>query len=92
MKVYDKIHLSIQMITIYNVKHLYEICLRSEDKFLTSLTKLVLDANISICSPIKENLLFYYRKFSTFVVSSMYNCRHQHTKFRSQAILNLDLP
>ena len=59
---------TIQMRVTYNVKHRYVICLKFGDKFLTFLTKSVVKAKASICSTIKENLLFYCRKFSTFVV------------------------
>ena len=52
----------------YNVKQRYTIRLKFGGKFLTSLTKLVLDAKASIRYKIKENLLLYCRKFSTFVV------------------------
>ena len=48
-----------QMRIIYNVKHRYVIRLKYGDKFLTSLTKLVLEAETNICSLIKENLLLY---------------------------------
>ena len=48
--------LHIQMKIFYNVKHLYAICLNFGDKFLSSLTKLVLEAKTSIYSSIKENL------------------------------------
>ena len=56
------------MRVIYNVKRRYAIRLKFEDKFLTFLTKLVLEPKASICSTIKENLLLYCRKFSAFVV------------------------
>ena len=56
------------MRVMYNVKHRYAIRLKFGDKFLTSLTSLVLEAKASICSTIKENLLLYWRKFSAFVV------------------------
>ena len=59
--------LSIRMRVIYDVKYSYAILLKFGDKFLTSLTKLVLEAKASICSTIKENLLLYC-KFSAFVV------------------------
>ena len=48
----------------YNVKHRHEIPLKFGDKF----SKYMLEAKVSICSTIKENLLLYCRKFSTFVV------------------------
>ena len=54
---------------ICNVKHCYAIRLNSGDKFLTSLTKLVLEAKASVCSTIKENLLLYCRKFSVFIIA-----------------------
>ena len=53
---------------IYNVKHYYAICLKFGNKFLTSLTKLVLRAKVSTCSAIEENLLLYRLKFLVFVV------------------------
>ena len=50
---------------IYNVKHRYAIRLKFEEKFLSSLTRLVLELKGSIYSTIKENLLLYC-KFSAF--------------------------
>ena len=58
--------LPIRIKIIYDVKHRYAIRLRFGNKFLTSLTNLVLEAKASICSTIKENLLLYCRKFSAF--------------------------
>ena len=58
------------MRVFYNVKHCYAIRLKFGDKFLTFLTKLVLEATASICSTIKENLLLYCRKFSAFATVS----------------------
>ena len=52
----------------YNVKHRYVIRLVLRGKFLTFLTKLVLERKTNICSTIKENLLLYCLQFSTFVV------------------------
>ena len=51
----------------YNLKHRYAIHLKFGYKFLTSLTKLVLEEKACICSTIKENLLLYCCKFSAFV-------------------------
>ena len=56
------------MRVIYNVTHCYAIRFKFGDKFLTSLTKLALDAKASICSTVKENLLLYCCKFLAFVV------------------------
>ena len=56
------------MRVMYNVRHRYAIRLKFGDKFLTSVTKLVLEAKATLCSIIKENLLLYCRKFSAFVV------------------------
>ena len=58
--------LSVRLRIVYNVKCCYAIRLKFGDKFLTSLTNLVLQAKASICSTIKENLLLYC-KFSAFV-------------------------
>ena len=53
---------------IYNVKHRNVIRLKFGDKFLTFLTKLVLEEKASICPTIKENLFLYCGKFLAFVV------------------------
>ena len=63
--------LSIRMRVTYNVKHRYACRLKFGGEFLTFLTKLVLEAKASICSTIKENLLLYCRKFSTFVIVAL---------------------
>ena len=70
IKFYDKTDLSINMRVTYEsyVKHRFVIRFKFGDKFLTSLTKLVLAAKASICSTIKENLLLYCRKILAFVV------------------------
>ena len=52
----------------YNLKQRYAICLKFRDKFLTSLTKLVLQAKASTSSTIKQNLFLFCRKFSVFIV------------------------
>ena len=54
---------SIRIRIIYNVKHRFVIRLKFGGKFLTFLTKLVLERKASIFSTIKENLLLYCRKF-----------------------------
>ena len=57
----------LRMRFIYNVKHSYAIRLKFEEKFLGSLTKLVLEVKGSIYFRIKENVLLYCRKFLAFV-------------------------
>ena len=59
--------LPIQMKGICNLKHRYAFRLKLGGKFLTSLTKLVLEAKVSICSTIRDILLLYSYKFSVFV-------------------------
>ena len=51
-----------------NVNHRDAICLKFGDSFFTSLTMLGLEAQASICSAIKENLILYCRKFLAFAV------------------------
>ena len=53
---------------LYNVKDCYAVPLKFRDKFLTSLTKLVLEVKASIYSTFNENLLLYCCTFSAFVV------------------------
>ena len=53
---------------MYNVKHRYAIPLKFEDKFLTSLTKLVFEAKASMCSIIKTKSFLYCCKCLVFVV------------------------
>ena len=53
--------LLIRMKIIYNVKHRNAVRLKFGYTFLSSLTKLVLETEVSICSTIKENLLLYCR-------------------------------
>ena len=56
------------MRVICDIKHRYAIPLKFGDKFLTSITKLVLEATGSICFTTKENLLLYCCTFSFVVV------------------------
>ena len=46
-----------------NVKHRYVICLKFGNRVCW------LEAKVSICSTIKENILLYCRMFSAFVVN-----------------------
>ena len=63
--------LPIRTSVTYNVKHRYAIRLEFGDKFLTFLTKLVLEGKASISSRIKENLILNCRNFSAFAVVVM---------------------
>ena len=60
--------LSIRMRVTYNVKHRDAILLKFGDKFLTSSTKLVLEAKAGIFPKIKVNVHLYCRKFLAFIV------------------------
>ena len=53
----------------FNGKYRYIICLKFGDKFLTSLTKLRLEAKATIFSTMKENRLLYCRKLMAFVIA-----------------------
>ena len=59
LKFYNKMDLPIRMRIIYNVKHCYVILLKFGGKFSISATKYILEAKASICSIIKEKILFY---------------------------------
>ena len=61
----------VQMIIIYNLKYRHAIRLKFRDKFLISLAKLKLEAKASTgqCFTIRESLLWYCRKFSTYFVA-----------------------
>ena len=61
--------LGIRISIIYNAKHRNVIRLKFGVKFLTFLTKLVLEGKASTCSTTKENLLLSCRKFSAFVAA-----------------------
>ena len=52
-----------------NVKYRHAICLRVGDRFVASLTMLVLESKASICLKIKENLVLNCRKFTAVVVA-----------------------
>ena len=67
IKVLHKMDLPTGMKIIFNVKHSDVIRLKFRAKFLTFITKLVLEGKASIYYTIKENLLLYCRKFSAFV-------------------------
>ena len=56
------------MIMIYNVIHRQAIHMKFGAMFLTSLAKLVLEAETTICSRIKEIILLFCLKFSAFFI------------------------
>ena len=63
--------LTFQMRILNNVKHSHAICFKFSDSFFASLTMLGLEAKVSICSAIKENLILYCRKVFYFAVAVM---------------------
>ena len=58
---------NVQMRITYNVKHQRGIPLKFVDTFLTSVTKLALEAKANISSTIKKIMFLYCRKFSEIV-------------------------
>ena len=58
---------------MYNAKHCHAICLKFVDKFLPSLTKLVLEAKASMCSTLKENLLL---SIPSQICKHIYRAKH----------------
>ena len=69
---------------IYNVKHRCAIPWKFGGKFLTSQTKLVLEAKTSIGSTIKESLLLYSLKYPDIC------CRcHNLTYFYSNGVISV---
>ena len=66
IKLYDKMDPPIRIRIIYHVKHCPAI--RLKFGYETFLTKLVLVAIASICSPVKETLPLHCRTFSGFAI------------------------
>ena len=52
---------------MYNVKHRYAVHLKSGHRLFSSLTKVMLKEKASTVSTIKEIVLLYCRRFSSFV-------------------------
>ena len=52
-----------------NVKYRHAIFLKFGDRFVASLTMLVLETKASFCVGIKENLILNCRKFSAVVAA-----------------------
>ena len=69
LEISDKMNLTIHMIIFNNLKYRDAICLKIRDRFFTSQALLELELKASISSTIKENLLLYCRKFSSFVIA-----------------------
>ena len=68
VKFHVRMDMTIRVRIIYKVKHRYAIRLKFRDKFLSSLTKLVLEARLCSCSTLKEKLLLYCRTFLAIVI------------------------
>ena len=58
---------------IYDVEHLYVIRSKFGDKFLSSLTKLVLEAKASICFTIKKTYFYIVVRFRHLLPLSKLN-------------------
>ena len=81
------------MRVIYNVKHHCVIHLKFGDKFLTSLTKLVLKAKVSICSSIKKFHFYFVIETINFAIESLaLQNRHLISKIGAHSISDIKLP